>query len=318
MNVRKYSFAIIIALATLYACNNDDDNAATVTPPRDRAEQQVTDDQELQSYLKTHFYTLENVDLNGDDIPEYQIAKFDTITNGQTPIIDSPLFTSKKVTLADVEYELYILKLGEGVGNQPTFSDSTVVTYRGKLLYTDNDDLFDSAITPVTFDQVSVVNGWREALTEIKSGSGLTVGDDGGLMPTNDDYGQLVVFMPSGLGYFNVARVGIPSYSPLIFNIQLYVVNEADHDRDGIPSYLEDLDGDRQVLDSDDDTDADNVANYLDNDDDGDGTLTRDEITVNDLNKDGFITENEITFYNDDGDDLPNHLDPDDRDLKNE
>ena len=104
----------------------------------------------------------------------------------------------------------------------------------------------------------------------------------------------------------------------MIFNIQLYAINESDHDRDGIPSYLEDLDNDRLVLDADDNTDGDNAANYLDTDDDGDGTQTRDEITVNDTNGDGFISLDEITFYDDDGDGVENHLDPDDRDSKND
>ncbi|WP_109300455.1 hypothetical protein [Aquimarina sp. AU474] len=187
----------------------------------------------------------------------------------------------------------------------------------------DNNDpnrrVFDSSVTPVWFDLVSIIEGFREAATDYRGASGSTITGDGSV-DFNDDFGNLTVFIPSGLAYFDVPPLGtgIGTYKSLIFNIQLYAVNESDHDRDGIPSYLEDLDNDRLVLDSDDNTDNDASPNYLDTDDDGDGTQTRDEITVNDANEDGFISLDEITFYDDDGDGIQNHLDPDDRDSKND
>lgn len=325
MNVIKYSCAIVLALVVLYACKKDDDDGGgTVVPPRDRGEQQITDDAALQDYLRTHFYTLEDVFVNNDATAEYQIAKFDTIADtniGEQSILDSPLLTAKKITRNDVEYTLYVLNLSEGEGAyQPTFADSTLVTYRGELLYKpkSSNKVFDSAINPVWFDLVSVVEGFRESLVDFKGASSFVENSDGSV--THTGYGNLVVFIPSGLAYFNQppSGGGISAYSPLIFNIQLYKVNQADHDRDGLPSYLEDIDGDRLVLDANDDTDQDSAPNYVDNDDDRDGTLTKDEITVNDINKDGFITLDEITFYDDDGDGIKNHLDADDRDLKNE
>ncbi len=67
--------------------------------------------------------------------------------------------------------------------------------------------------------------------------------------------------MPSGLGYFNSARGAIPSYSPLIFKIDLYLVKQTDHDGDGILSVDEfDRDGDGIA----DDTDQDGIPDYLD------------------------------------------------------
>ncbi|WP_109851988.1 FKBP-type peptidyl-prolyl cis-trans isomerase [Aquimarina sp. AU58] len=320
MNVIKYSCAIVLALVVLYACKkDDDDNGGTVTPPKDRGEQQIIDDAALQDYLRTHFYTMEDVLINDDTTVEYQVVNFDTIATpneNEQSILDSPLLATKKITRNDVEYTLYILNFNKGEGtHQPTFADSTLVTYRVKLLDTD-DKVFDSALNPVWFDLVSVVEGFRESLVDYKGASSFVENSDGTVTYTG--YGDLVVFMPSGLAYFNEKRGDIPAYSPLIFNIQLYKVNQADHDRDGLPSYLEDIDGDRLVLDADDNTDGNNAPNYVDNDDDGDGTLTKDEITVNDSNNDGFITLDEITFYDDDGDGIKNHLDADDRDLKNE
>ncbi len=187
----------------------------------------------------------------------------------------------------------------------------------------DNNDpnrrVFDSSVTPVWFDLVSVIDGFREATVDFRGASGSIINPDG-TIDFNDDFGNLTVFIPSGLAYFDIPPVGtgIGTYKSLIFNIQLYAINESDHDNDGIPSYLEDLDNDGLVLDSDDNTDGDNSPNYFDSDDDGDGTQTRDEITINDANADGFISLDEITFYDDDGDGIQNHLDPDDRDSKND
>ncbi|WP_299437436.1 hypothetical protein [uncultured Aquimarina sp.] len=408
MNIRRYIFAIGVVVAGFYACSGDDDNGIESVPPRDRAEQQADEDPIIQSYLKTHFYTEVGVDLNNDNIPEYTVTKFDTIAganSSETSIWDSGFLETKTITREDtateqdVDYTIYVLNLNSGAATerQPTFADSTFVTYRGELFYdnqdedgdgipdeadvdadgdgqadsiddevrtdrdgdgiaddsdaddddvpgtdsgktdsdgdgiidqkdpVDNNDLdrkvFDNAVTPLWFDQLALIEGWRESIVDFKGASNFIMPDPNGdgTATYNMDFGNFTVFFPSGLGYFSSSAPGgeVPLYSPLIFNIQLYGVNQSDHDNDGIPSYLEDIDGDRLVFDQDDDTDADTVPDYLDADDDNDGTLTRDEITVNDANGDGFIELDEITFYDDDGDGIKNHLDADDSDEKN-
>ena len=82
--------------------------------------------------------------------------------------------------------------------------------------------------------------------------------------------------------------------------------NEADHDRDGIPSILEDIDGDGNVKNDNTDEDQEQVfiPNYVDVDDDQDGTLTRDEIS----DENGNII---IPYPDTDGDGTPDYLDPD-------
>ena len=406
MKFAKYFLPAIAISAVFFSCSKDDDGGLIAVPPRDRGEQQTVDDAALQNYLKTHFYTLKDIDLNNDNVAEYQVPLFDTIAGdnaGQQSIWDSGMWETKTVTRDEVDYVLYILKFNEGAGiserkSSPAFTDSTFVTYRGELLYdnvdkdgdgipdeadvdadgdgvadvvdeetrtdsdgdgiaddadadndgtpgtdpgkvdtdgdgiiddkdpVDNNDpdrrVFDSAVTPVWFNLVSVIEGFREATVDFKISSGLESPPPAdGTVDYVDDFGDFTVFIPSGLGYFNTPPTGsgIPVYSPLIFNVQLYELNEADHDRDGIPSYLEDLDGDRLVIDIDDDTDSDGFSNYIDSDDDNDGTPTKDEITLlGDLNNDGSITVDEITFYDDDGDGVPNHLDPDDEEFKND
>jgi len=410
MNIRKYILAITVIVATVYACKSDDDEGGVTTvPARDEAEQQVADEEKLQEYLKTHFYTEVNVDLNNDGTAEYTTRHFDTIAgvnSGEKPIIDSDLLEIRTVTRDEVDYKLYILNFNKGKEGElkATFADSTYVTYRGEILYdnvdkdgdgipddadvdadddgefdridsdgdgdiddsdsgtktdededgiaddsdvdftgnenkpdsdgdgiidekdpVDNNDpnrrVFDSAITPIWFDQIIAIAGWRETLIGLSGASNFTkptVGDDGTI--SYQDFADVTVFMPSGLGYFATSRNGIPRYSPLIFNVQLYGVNQADHDNDGVPSYLEDIDGDRLVID--DDTDNDNIPNYNDPDDDGDFTLTRDEDLEadTDLNDDrdgdgdpaNDIGNGDPTDDDTDGDGIPNYLDEDD------
>ena len=48
----------------------------------------------------------------------------------------------------------------------------------------------------------------------------------------------------SGLAYFASGSGTIPSYTPLVFSFKLYEIQRQDQDADGIPSYLEDLNGD--------------------------------------------------------------------------
>ncbi len=83
------------------------------------------------------------------------------------------------------------------------------------------------------------------------------------------------MFVPSGLAYFSGTSTG-SSYDNLIFKFELLQFEVEDHDNDGIPSYLEDLDNDLDVID--DDTDEDGFVNFIDSDDDADGVSTLNEL----------------------------------------
>jgi hypothetical protein len=106
--------------------------------------------------------------------------------------------------------------------------------------------------------------------------------------------------MPSGVAYFRGTQPGA-AYAPLIFEVELLIAETADHDRDGVPTYLEDLNGDGNLLDEN--TDNDGFPNYLDNDDDGDKIATKDEIVID--------VEGNVSFPDTDGDGTPDYLDPD-------
>jgi len=315
MRINKLLLICLTAFL-VFSCDNDDDNTTEVVPPRDRGEVAIEDDQALIDYLSTHFYNYEEFENPSEDF-DY-VVRFDTISGvnfDKTPIIDSDKLLTKTVNNEGVDQQLYVLKVREGVGRKPKFTDSTYVTYEGQLL---TGEVFDGNLkSPTWFSLVAyfirnssgsfaptggIIEGFNEGLQEFGGASGFEVNSDN-TIDWNNDYGVGAIFMPSGLGYFNnpPAVSLIPQYTPLIFKVNMLRVNEADHDADGIPSFMENLDGDEDIFN--DDSDGDGIPNHSDPDDDGDGTLTIDEIVVN---EDGSIT---FTDSNNDG--TPDYLDPD-------
>ena len=266
---------LIIALSiVIFACKNDDDDVST-----DPATQSLVDDGDLIEYLQTHY-------LNETDDGIW------TITNGETPLMEQ--VEVQNITKDDISYKLYFITQNGGVTSAPSRADSILTTYTGMLL---DSTVFDSRSTLTWLRLTTVIDGWSHGFTNFKGGNKI-VNDDESFYYEN--HGKGILFIPSGLAYSNIGQGFIPPDSPLIFQITLNDVNESDDDNDGIPSILEDIDGDGDV--KNDDTDEDLIPNYLDIDDDGDGILTIDE----DANGDGDPTNDDT-----DGDGTPDYLDTD-------
>ena len=299
MKLSKFSILFLLMLLVFAGCEKDENDPETV-PPRDRAEQEVDDQEALQAYLETHFFNYEDFE-NPAEAFNYNIV-IDTIAGAnsdKTPLIESDLLEKKTITREGVEYTYYVLKVREGAGEQPKFTDSTFVAYRGELL---NQNQFDASPFPVWFDLTQTIPGFSRALLGFGGASGFDVQPDNSVEWTND-YGIGAVFLPSGLGYFSSNQnPTIPPYSPLVFTFNLYAVNDADHDRDGILSWKEDLNEDMII--GNDNTDGDSFPNYIDADDDGDFIPTLEEIT----DEDGQII---LPYPDKDNDGTPDYLDPD-------
>lgn len=299
MRLNKLYIASLFLAVFAISCEKDDDGGGgEVIPPRDRGEQEIADQEAIEEYLNTHFYNYEEFENPPSDF-DY-LVRLDTIdaeNADKIPLIESDLLEKKVITREEVDYTIYILKVREGAGERAKFSDSTFVSYRGELL---DGERFDGSTTPVWFDLVNTIPGFGQSLNEFAGSSGFVVNEDN-TITWNQDFGIGTVFIPSGLGYFSTSRPGIPAYSPLIFNVQVFAANEADHDNDGISSYLEDLDGDENIFN--DDTDGDLVPNYSDPEDDGDFVVTREEIIVNE--------DGSLEFPDTDGDGTPDYLDKD-------
>jgi len=297
----KYFIPLIaLSFAIFYSCNNDDDSDSNFIPARDRGEESLVDQALIEEYLETHFYNYEEFEnpLPGFD---FQIV-FDTITeenSDKIPLINQVLskFVDDVVD-TDVTYKFYYLNVIQGEGDVTNIADITSLTYEGR--YLDNNELFDSSVTPVRFDITQVVRGFHAGLIEFNGATGFEEAGDG--LITFENYGVGAVFIPSGLGYYVTPppNSAIPLYSELIFTFQLYTIERGDQDNDGILSYIEDLNDNGYV--GDDDTDENGNANYIDADDDGDGRLTKDEIELNDYtinpgDDDPDFVEDEVEMY---------------------
>lgn len=311
---------VLLAAGWLASCGNDDGLDVEVIPPRDMAEVAVENDAEIREYLQTHFYNYEDFESPPEGF-DFKIV-LDTIAGenaGKTPLIDQVESVQINVThdelgleeQPDVIHTLYYLTAREGSGESPTVADSAFVTYRGTLL--DGKD-FDGAFTqPVWFDLARIqapqqgARGFTEGMAYFKVASGFTINPDGTVNSIEGGVGLII--MPSGLGYYNISpTAAIPAYSPLIFSVELYAMEETDHDGDGIPSILEDLDGDGYLYNDNTDEDLEREApgallrvNFLDDDDDGDLIPTRDEIIIN--------PDGSLEFPDSNGNGIPDYLD---------
>ena len=293
MNKFKYYFILLITTVSLFSCSKDD--AAEITPPREFAVQYATDLTDIEEYLKTYYITVVNHAGFQDD----QDVTFTKIATGGTqPSIYSylnsatyPKLLSRDVKLHDITYKLYYLVLREGTGASPSNVDGVLAAYKGDFLSrqkvaeveTLTATFFEELRDPQQFfNLTTTITGWGETFPEFKAGT-YSSKDDGTV--SYKDFGAGVMFIPSGLGYYNLGSNSIPAYAPLVFSFKLYEINRLDSDGDGIMNFQEDINGDDYMrvlatgVVNPDDTDGDGIPNYLDTDDDGDGVSTRTEIT---------------------------------------
>jgi len=285
---RKHLSLLVLILA-LIACSSDDDNFSFV-PDRDRTEQQLADKDSLEDYLKGHYYNSGFIQsLTNPSIGDIVITEMPVDANGNyeeippDPANNTRLWDAvevKTTTFEEADYEYYILRLNQGGGESPEFTDQVRVVYEGFL--EDTGEVFDNAATPTDFSMQGipgvggaggVIRGWQLILPEFNISTGFVLNN--GVVEYND-FGLGMMFIPSGLGYFSTAVPNVPSYSNLIFKFELLQYEVNDHDGDGIPSFVEDLNADLSVLD--DDSDDDSLVNYIDSDDDDDDVNTIDEL----------------------------------------
>ena len=293
--MNKFNIYLLFIFLLLLSCNKDDDNTIEI---RDYSEQVITDEGTIEEYLKSHYYNYE--DFNSLNSFEVDIkVRIDTIsdaTANKTPLFDQVTVKTLNVSDSDgveTPHKLYYIIAREGIATNPSIVDSVYITYKGML--TDN-YVFDERRYPAWLDLANSLQGFREGVSELKSGE-FKQNSNGTIQYSS--YGVGLFFLPSGIGYFENTTANIPEYSPLIFSVSLMTSNPTDHDNDGVLSINEDIDGDGDPFY--DDTDGDNLWNMYDSDDDGDGTLTINEL---DKNNDQIIDDT-------DNDGIPDYLDPD-------
>ncbi len=314
----KYAYVLLLATLIITSCGDDDGPQLEVVPPRLLSEVAPEDDAAIVEFLKTHFYNAEEFDAPPEGF-DFKI-RFDTIAGENSTkqsIFDSPFLITESILVEspnqegdqgeEIAHKLYVLVARQGsVEGMPTIGDFSILRYEGSLL---NGNLFDaSSNQPVRFNLSAVVRGFGNGMEYFRTGEGPNENPDGTV--EYEGYGIGAIFIPSGLGYFDrPPNPIIPAYAPLIFKVDAFDYEpNTDFDGDGIPSILEDVNGNGNL--NDDNTDAESeplsvfLPNFNDTDDDNDGIPTREEI---DLDADG----NFVGFRDTDGDGVPDHLDND-------
>lgn len=317
--MNKAIWAVMVLAITLGSCKKNDDDSVEIIPPKALSEVVPENDAQIQEYLKTHFYNYEDF-ANPPEGFDYKI-KVDTLAgenSDKTPLLDSIKVVKVPVNSdqfsgmenkESLEVNLYYLIANKGANKNlhPTVADSTFLKYEGTSL---DGTLFDATPSYTWQYLPFYLRGYAKGVSMLSPGGTVANNPDGTFSIDNVGVGMLII--PSALGYYNSSPSSlIDSYSPIIFKIQLgkFVAN-TDYDNDGIPSIMEDLNG-NGIL-SDDNTDLDDemdsftpsiMPNHLDDDDDNDGYKTRYEINI-----DG---SGNITFPDTDGDGIPDYLDKD-------
>lgn len=294
----------LLVMVTAFVSCKDDDDSPTAIPIRDRTEQQIADKDSLLDYLSSHYYNSSFFETGTNhkysDIEITELLEGETVPDGSTLLIDAVEIIP--VVFLDIDYEYYVLRINQGDGESPNFTDSVRFRFEGSVV--ESEEVFQSLSTPDDLllqgdgiNTLGTIKAWQLVMPTFNTASDFVINN--GLVEYNN-FGLGVMFVPSGLAYYSATRPNIPAYSNLIFKFELLQYEIFDHDQDGVPSYLEDYDGDEDVLN--DDTDGDGIPDFVDLDDDGDGVRT----IFEDINNDGDPTNDD-----DDMDGIPNYLDED-------
>lgn len=293
-------FFTILSVLLIYSCEEDN----FFNDPFEDVDHEalaISDNDTIVKFLKGHYYD------SAEDILK-------PVADGETSLFDNTSnLKVMDITENDIDYKLYIYNTSEGSDPQqkgsPTFVDSVFVKYEGRTFSGTffSDVTFDDN-NRIWFNLTSVIRGWSFGFTGLKPGQLKTEpnGEPFNGPITYLNPGKAFIFVPSGLAYPSSNfqnRSSTLVDDTIFFQVELYdFVEDTNHDNDGVPSILEDVDGDNNV--SNDDTDEDGIPNFFDNDDDGDGVLTIDE----DTNGDGDPTND---FSDPNNPSLPDYLNPD-------
>lgn len=297
MKIKTLKFALVLlaSVALFISCSSDDDSGSSFVEA-DRTEQQELDNAEILAYLNSHYYNSSFFESGSNHkYTDIIISELPTDDDGNYLDLPDPTnntllisaVETRTVTFMETDYEYYVLSLNQGEGDAPKFTDKVRVRYEGRSINENvggEEAVFDSSATPVSLNlqtdyvsQLGAIKAWQLVMPTFKAA---IEGDfsivDGVVSYNNPGLG--LMFVPSGLAYFSGVSTG-SIYDNLIFKFELLQFETEDHDNDGIPSYIEDLNGNLEL--EDDDTDGDGFYNFIDFDDDGDDVLTIDELIPN-------------------------------------
>lgn len=275
--IKNFFFPLLIAIFIFNACENQ--NMGIVNPFENVDYEALTlrENDSIVKFLTTHYY-----DATKDSLK--------LITSGEQALIED----KNNLKIIDVEenninHKLYVYITEEGI---PDYRDKSDVNSLRKDNPTKMDSIFvnrtgirliNNSIESTPFDQGdrtwwnllptfgaiegadSPIKGWVEGFPSFKSGQNIT--DNGPI--TYKNTGKGYIFIPSGLAYssstYQLGTAVDPNYDQtLVFKVELLdIVENTDHDNDGIPSINEDADGDKDPTNDFSDTSNPNLPDYL-------------------------------------------------------
>ena len=261
--IKNIFLLLLIGVALVYSC--DDDNNTFPNPFLDinHEELAIKDNDSIVKFLQNNYY-----DVSVDSIK--------TLVAGEISLFDdTSKLKSINVVENDIDHTLYVYTIEEGqpspAKGNPTVMDSVYVKYSGRaFLESDiSTSNFDINETGIWFTLSAVVKGWKFGITNFLSGE-LKKDSSGGVFNGPITYlntGKGFLFIPSGLGYpssnaFNYSNNLVDTN--LLFYVDLLeIVEDTDHDNDGVPSIQEDADGDGDPTNDFSDNSNPTVPDYL-------------------------------------------------------
>lgn len=224
----------LFAIAVLgVSCKKDDDHE--VEPPRNRAEEAIAAQNEIEEFLSNYAYNYEEFENPSEDF-DYRVV-IDSIEAGsdKTPLIEQVDYKMVEDPYEpEVKYKLYYLKVAQGEG--PAVADAEVVhityeTWRlrtGELLERTN----SSQPKPFVLDNIYNNTGLKEVLKEFNAADGYIENEDGTIV--YEGYGIGAAFVPSGLAFYNNPPLGAPIgyYNQLIYTFQVKGVTEKEEEEE--------------------------------------------------------------------------------------
>ena len=274
MNKIKSVLVLVIFAVIIYACDND--RNAFLNPYADVNYESlaISDNDSIVKFLETHYY-----DSNLDSLK--------LIDAGQLSLLNDVRLETIDVEENDINYKLYVFVTEIGmpgpkkddptkVKGNPTEMDSIFVNRKGITLTNNNinSDPFDESNQTWwslgrTFglpgNAPSPIVAWVKGFPKFKGGENIT--NNGPI--TYQNTGKGYIFIPSGLAYPSINFQLGQSINPLfdqviVFQIELLdIVEDTDHDNDGVASINEDADGDGDPTNDFSDTNNPNLPDYL-------------------------------------------------------
>lgn len=333
---RLFSILGLLALSvTAINCNkSSSSDDLIITPPRDSHEVYTENAASIEEYLKNNYMTEDNGFIRFDSLtssahttqlPIWEDSRLrsvmlnneDYAAFSMTDPYDRSKLIYKYGKSADtVKYKMYYMILNEGAGAKSSPVDSIFVkrtsfSLKNERIESDNHPRSGgfysfphtvAELKGLVASPLRMNTGERQMLDYIKTSLNAGIGSDGTMVYDIESAGRIIVFVPSGLGQFNVGYSNLKAYAPYISDLTLISSFERDHDRDGIKSKYEvnpeKIGTELTIHDYFDlDTNSDSVPNFLDEDDDGDSVPTRIELMYKDEN-------GRIKYYNYDAPEL--------------